>query len=347
MLPVVLLLALRQSGPVTIPASDPHIRYIGRWDFRDPSGPRAEWPASEIEIRFRGQGMSATFSPSPDYWVEEVDDKVKGKIQFLDTLPHVLAASLPGGFHTIRLVKATEAFVGIGQPLSFSTDATTRLLIAPPGRRRLEVIGDSISCGYGDEGANEKEHFKPETENAYLSYGAIAARELHMQFTDIAWSGRKMWPDNTIPAIYDLALPTDPESIWRFGMRGPDVIVINLATNDFGKGVPEEKGWTTAYSDFIARVRTHAPSARVYLAAGPMMNDAWPPNTNALTVLRRYLKEIVDDRAAAGDRNCAIIDFGAQDAARDGLGSDYHPSLATHKRMAEKLVETIKADQQR
>ncbi len=72
------------------------------------------------------------------------------------------------------------------------------------------MIGDSISCGYGNEGKSQNEHFSPDTENARDAYGAIAARRLGADYACVAWSGRKMWPDNTVPEIYDRALPQDP-----------------------------------------------------------------------------------------------------------------------------------------
>jgi lysophospholipase L1-like esterase len=147
-----------------------------------------------------------------------------------------------------------------------------------------------------------------------------------------------MWPDNTIPSIYDLSLPTDTGSVWRFKQRPPDVILINLATNDFGRAAPQRQGWTAAYAGFIGHLRRHDPKARVYCAIGPMMSG------QSVTTLREYLHDVLDARASAGDRNIAIIDFGVQDREKNGLGSDWHPSLKTHRQMGEQLAATVKAD---
>src|SRR5579862_4273348 len=57
MLPMLIGLALGQE-PTEVPPTDPHIRYIGRWDFRDPQGPRAEWSASAFEFRFQGKQVT-------------------------------------------------------------------------------------------------------------------------------------------------------------------------------------------------------------------------------------------------------------------------------------------------
>ena len=97
-----------------------------------------------------------------------------------------------------------------------------------------------------------------------------------MRPSGVAWSGRKMWPDNNIPAIYDRALPTDPTSRWDFARWTPDSVLINLATNDFGAGVPDADQWTAAYAAFVRRVRTNYPKATIYLSSGPMMSDDYP-----------------------------------------------------------------------
>ena len=75
-----------------------------------------------------------------------------------------------------------------------------------------------------------------------------------------------------------------------------------------------------------------------------MMSDDYPPHAQHLTILRGYLKDILAMREAKGDQNCAILDMGVQDGAADGLGSDYHPSLKTHAKMAAKLESALKTD---
>ena len=183
-----------------------------------------------------------------------------------------------------------------------------------------------------------------DTENAYMTYGAITARAVGADLVDIAWSGRKMWPDNSIPEVYDYALPADPNTKWDLSQQIPGAIVINLATNDFGKANPDEKGWTEAYASFIGRLRKRAPKARIYCATGPMMSDNWPPKTKALSTLHRYLEEVVKLRAEAGDKNIALIDFEIQNEQRDGIGSAWHPNVRTHTNMANRLTAALHAD---
>lgn len=330
--------------PVAVAATDTHVRYVGRFDTRDTAGPRCTWSASTVALKFQGTDLNVKLNEQGhDRWQVEVDGAPTTVLE-PESGAHVypVAAGLPDAAHTVLLVKATEGFVGITQFLGFELNAGGKLLPNPPARRRIEVIGDSISCAYGNEGANQNEHFSPKTENAYYSYGDIAARKLGADYDCVAYSGRKMWPDNTIGELYDRALTDDAASQWDFSKWSPDVIVINLATNDFGKAIPEEAGWTTAYEAFIKRLRTHYPRAVVYCAIGTMMGD-WSPTNKPLTTLRAYLKKIVSDMAAAGDLRVHVIDFGTQDM-KNGLGSDWHPSKKTHEIMAAQLVETLRHD---
>ena len=328
----------------SIQPTDPRIRYIGRFDTRDTSGPRCAWPASAVEIEFQGTDLKATLKDTGQDFLEVVIDGKPTQalpLQKAETI-YDIATNLAQGRHKVELVKRTETFVGTAQFLGYQVRGT--LLPAKKPKHILEVIGDSISCGYGNEGKVKEEHFSPSTENASLTYGAIASRKLNADFVDVAWSGRTMWPSNSIPEIYDLAIASDKSSRWDLQQEIPDVIVINLATNDFGKGNPDEKGWTEAYASFIGRLRSRAPRARIYCTSGPMMSDNWPPKTQALTTLKRYLQQIVRLRAAAGDKNIAILNFEVQNEQRDGIGADWHPNLKTHQNMADRLAQTIHTD---
>ena len=245
---------------------------------------------------------------------------------------------LPGtGLHRVRFIKKTEAFVGIISWKSFRAATFAR---PDSPKRHLEIIGDSISCGYGNLGPNQNAHFSADTEDAYQTYGSIAGRAVNAETWIHAWSGRKMAPDNTIPDIYDLTIPTEADRKWSFQGDAPQAILINLATNDFGQGNPEEKSWTAAYEKFIARLRARAPKAMIYCATGSMMSDAYPPGNKALSTLKGYLDRMV---ARIGDTHVKRIDFDPQ-RMEDGIGSDWHPSVKTHTIMAAKLTEALRRD---
>ena len=99
-----------------------------------------------------------------------------------------IAQGLAAGTHVVELYRRTEASQGEAQFLGF--DFGSGKLLSPPAAkaRRIELVGDSISCGYGDEGANQSCPFTADTENHYLSYGALAARAVDAELITVAWS---------------------------------------------------------------------------------------------------------------------------------------------------------------
>ncbi len=329
--------------PQEIRPDNPGIRYIGRFDTRDAAGPRAAWSNSAVEVHFRGAAANIKLkSGGRDQYQVIVNGKPTTVLKPTSgTALYCLAANLPAGEHAVQLVKRTEAHTGVFQVLGVQLEQAAELL--PPNKvdRRVEVIGDSISCGYGNEAANQNQHYTPDTQNGYLTYGALAARCFGADFHCIAWSGRKLWPDYTLPSIYDRILPDDEASHWDAAGKAPQVVLINLATNDFGKGVPDEKGWTGAYVAFIATIRKACPEAHIFLASGSMMSDSWPPNIKALSTLKGYLDKVAGELTQGGDKRIHRVDFDPQDGNRDGLGGDWHPNLKTHNLMAGKLVEAI------
>ena len=329
--------------PVAIAWNDPSLQLQGRFDGRDAAGPRFAWPASTIALRFRGTALNVRMRDgSANRWQVEVDGKPTSVLQMREG-EHLyrVAQGLPDGEHTVRLVKATEAIFGTSQLLGFELSQGARMLPVAAPTRRLEVIGDSISAGYGNEAASKEEHFSAQTQNAYFTYGAMAARALGAGYTCVAWSGKKMWPDNTLPEFYDRALPQDAASTWGFEAK-PQAVVINLATNDFAAGIPQEAGWKAGYAAFIARVRAKYPQAQIYCAIGPMMGD-WGPGDKPLSTLRAWMASIVRAENERGDSHVKVLDFGSQDAA-NGFGADWHPSIKTHQLMAQQLIQTLRAD---
>ncbi len=74
-----------------------------------------------------------------------------------------------------------------------------------------------------------------------------------------------------MPERYRRALPERAASIWDFSRFVPDAVLINLGTNDFGKGDPGA-AFQSAYLKFVTDLRAHYAKARFYLALGPMLS---------------------------------------------------------------------------
>jgi lysophospholipase L1-like esterase len=331
--------------PVAIAPASSQIRYSGRFD-KGGSAPKCSWSASAVTLKFSGERLNVRLNGTTDkdHFEVVIDGVPAGVLQVQSgshryaVYPVASAAASPVP-HTITLFKRTEARLGITTIEGFEVAKGGRLLSLPAApKRRIEVIGDSISCGYGNEGANEKEKFTPATENAYLTYGAMAARKFGADYTCIAWSGRTMWPGNTMNEVYDRTLPTDTASRWNFSQWTPDVVVINLSSNDFAPKVfPEEEGWVKGYRAFIARVRKNYPRAVIYCTSSPML---WAERDK---VSRQYLHRIVDEENKSGDKKVHFLDFKTQNPA-NGLGAAWHPNVKTQGIMAENLADALERD---
>lgn len=332
--------------PVDIAPADSRLYYIGRFDQSDPAGPRFAWSHSMLKLRFRGTDLQLKLNEQKEaYYDVIVDGQPNRKITVEPGVSVCdIARGLPSADHQVSIVRRAEAFTGISQIQGLYLNEGGQLLETPRLSRRIEVIGDSITCGYGNEAENEKSKFKPSEENAYWTYGAVAAREVGAEYVCVAWSGKKMWPNNSIPEIYDRTIPMDANSTWDYSRSQPDAVVINLATNDFGGGVPDEAQWTAAYKAFVKRIRGNYPKAMIYMASGSMMSDGWPPEKKVLSTLKNYLQRIEDELRAEGETRIGQIHFEPQNREVDGIGADWHPSVKTQVKMGQKLAEALKKD---
>ena len=328
-----------------ISPADPLVRYLGRFDRADAAGPRCAWSASTVAITLSGGSLSVKFKEGgKNFWQVVVNGEASSVLE-LQPGEHVypVVSNLPAGRHVIELVKRTEASVGVTQFLGLRIDDNAKLLPTPARPRRVEVIGDSISCGYGNEAPGKEIHFAPATENAWLTYGALAAREVGADYVCVAWSGKKLWPDNSILDYYDRVLPAPAEVRWDFASWIPDVVIINLGTNDFrGKTNPDEAGWVAAYVSFIKQIRARYPRAPIYCVLGPMISD-WPSDRKPRTTILGYFPKVIEQANAVGGAPVRFIDFGVQ-KPENGYGADWHPSLKTHALMAVQLAATLKKD---
>ncbi len=325
--------------------SPPSLRWIGR---SEPiaNGVRFDWPGTGFIARFSGTSASVhltttLFSAPADYYEVVVDD---GAPKLLTTASgahdYDLASGLAAGTHTVTLWRRTEPLgssVDVG-PVTFGGG----VLLAPPpsSNKRIEIVGDSISVGFGVECKTQSEAFTYPTENNYGTYQAVAGRTLGADVVTLAWSGIGMYRDvgggmtDQMPVRYQRAVAHENTSTWNFANFTPDAVIVHLGTNDFAHGDPGQP-FVQAYVDFVKNVRMRYPNARIYCAVSPMVGGS------NRTLLQGYVKQVVSARAANGDTNLAVIEFAEPTSTGWGCG---HPNAATHQVMGALLQQTLKTD---
>jgi lysophospholipase L1-like esterase len=325
-----------------VKTSKPSIKYVGRFDFSDPAGPKFSWPASTITANFEGSEASVKIKSSGDNWFNIIIDNNIYKTFNVNKTSKTLklASGLSFGKHTVTIVKRTESCVGTAQFLGFDF-GTGKLLEAPQSSaRRIEFIGDSTTSGYGNEGKNQYVHFLSKTENAYMTYSSITARNLGAEQHLIAASGKGLVVNgdnskiNTIRDLYLRTIFEDSKKQWNFSNWTPQVVVINLGSNDMFKRVDKDS-FKNGYKNFIFNIRKKYPDAHIFCTVGPMLYG------ELLKKNRECVQNMVNELNSSGDYGVHFVEFPHQTAA-DGYGSDGHPSVKTHQKMANVLTEAIR-----
>lgn len=321
-----------------------HARYIGRLDWTDPKGPILSWAGSSIAIRFQGSAidLNMIISERADSWLDiRLDGGAPRKYHVgEDGGVLTIARGLDNTVeHTIEIYKRTEAMFGTIQFLGVSLPEGGMFLTPPPHlKRKIEIIGDSISAGSGNEGKNGDPNIA-EHENNSSAYGTIAARALDAEHHTIAVSGIGLTVNygdervNTMKDQYERLNPLHSESKWVFENWIPDVVVINLGTNDNNYTI-ERDYFIRTYTSFVSRIRNRYGSAAIFMTLGPFQTS---PVKEHIGDAFNHIRHV-----GAGDENVHFFLFDEANAERDGMGETGHPTVITHALMAEQLVNEIK-----
>jgi hypothetical protein len=320
------------------------VRFLGRVDTSDPSAPRFAWSGSGFVATVNGTKISVKLtSENSDAFYQPVVDGTPGtrfSIAAGTTATTVLGDGLPAGDHTVELYRESEGMYGDSVFLGF-TDGM--LKGAPAGSGRLiEVVGDSISAGYGNLG-NEVHPpwdntctFSLDTQSAYQAYDMKLGRVLDAEVSIVARSGWGMYRDlsgstsGNVPSVYGDTVGTNATPAWSFA-RKADAVLVDLGTNDSAPGDPGQP-YEDAYVAFLKTVRGHYPDAWIFLTIGPMTSDPM------LTTMRTHIANVV---TTFGDPKVVKIDIPTQDASTTGC--DYHPNVNEDQAMADALAPVIKS----
>lgn len=341
--------AVDAGDATTIPTAPYHV--TGRFDGRDPAGPKIAWSGTSIRASFTGTGLSVklreTGRDGTDWFEVSIDGQAPKAFETGPSESYEVATGLAAGTHTVVLTKRTEPLVGEAQFLGFEPKDGAIVPTPAPTGHRIEMVGDSITAGYGILGFNPCP-FEAKTESEPAAWGALASAELGALHSTVAWSGMGVLrndsgdKNNQMPVRYDRALPHDETSTWDHAKFHPELVVVNLGTNDFATGDPGA-AFQAAYVAFLKDIRTKHPEAYVAVATSPMLTDSFPADEKRRTKSLAALDAIVAARKADGDTKIALLAIDEQ-VSSDLYGCDFHPSKDTAKKMADKLVAFAKAN---
>jgi lysophospholipase L1-like esterase len=343
-----------ESAQLFLPDQE-DIRYSGRVDMSNLQAPVLMGSASFVELSFSGDSCQVLLQklnpPGEHNYVSiELDGDDLGRIRLeADTMSlYTLRATSPGAeTHSLKIFKATEAQNG---NIAFGGVKSVDLQpLAPPSPRKIEFIGNSITCGMGiawkeipcDSGVWYDQH------HAYWAYGPRVSRALDADFMLSSVSGIGMYRNwnslsPTMPDVYEnMYLDTDESQAWDFSRFRPDLVSIALGTNDFslGDGVKERLPFDSAqyvssYIGFVNTVYSKYPDSQLCLLTSPMVTgEKGVLFANCLRAVQQHFRQERPEK-----KKIAIYDFNAIDP--HGCGD--HPDKEDHAQMAEALLPFYK-----
>ena len=178
------------------------------------------------------------------------------------------------------------------------------------------------------------------------TYGPIIARFLQADWLLSAVSGIGMtrnWnsPGPTMPEVYEhFYLNADSISFWEVSHFVPDLVSINLGTNDFSEGDGSYKRaeldstkFVNDYIQFIRLIRKRHPQAQICCLGSPVFSGEKNIRlTNYLSMVVQYMKKVEND-----DKVHLFSFSGSYNQGCTG-----HPDQEEHQKMAEDLLPFIR-----
>lgn len=363
------------------------LQYSGRIDFDDKKAPVMVYAGSFVKVRFTGNTCRVKLANKRNWAIDSMGviiDGVQGKIILAedkdaheyDLVGDLMAIEvdaedgtltldapisvLDDGEHEVMLFKRMDggahyvSFLGF----EFDDDAILSRPEALPSRR-IEVVGDSVSCGEVSEAVHCVAMSDPENNdgffsNSWYSYSWQIARrfgaELHITSQGgISLFDKTGWfngPDDLrgVESCYDKLEYNPPlgEKPYDCSSWKPQVIVVAIGQNDATPvdimkddydGEAATK-WRAGYKRFLEKLQSLYDGVTIICATTLLMHD---PNWD------KAIGEVVDDinRDIIGD---VKNDFGVSRKAvhhfmykRNGAATPGHPRIPEHNEMAEEL----------
>ena len=304
---------------------------------------RYQWPGLYFETRFTGSGVYFRTGPGDVILQVSVDGTPVGKL-VKPARGLYLVDGLTAGTHTVRVDAVTEAQAGANEFGGFALAPSGKPVKSESRRWQMEFIGDSHTVGYGNTSTTRDctgDEVWATTDNSQ-AFGPKVAKHYDADYQVNAISGRGIVRNynggggDPLPVAYPFAL-LDHSARYDDAGWHPQVIVIALGTNDFSTPLNAGEKWATrdelhadyesTYVKFIEGLRARNPNAFIIVWATDMAEHE----------IEREAGKVVAALQAKGDKR---IDFIPVDSLAM-TGCHWHPSLADHDVIANKLVHFI------
>lgn len=348
-----------------IELDDSRLYYHGR-TFDVDNGVGIDWSnsgvslnvkASQVKMALKAQNGSNATQGNRSYVQVYVNGEKSQKILLKDGEHYYdIATELnPQEVTEIKVLKVTEANFSYVDLKNISVRGS----VEPIDRKvkKIEVIGDSISAGYGILSEANAKGFKAVEEDSTYTYAALLADKLDAELTLLASSGSGVFMDssglksgesknnkaaNVWPDMYDYSIVArgqrgsaqSTSKKWDFTNDHPDIILVNLGTNDAANVAKLSQddlnsGVSQAVESFLTKLTTIHPNAKIVWCYGLMNNK-----------LTNVIQDAVESFAKTNDK-VFFIELPKQYEFSDVTGADSHPNAVTHQKVADYIYERL------
>jgi len=363
---VISVLAKKNTGLYTFEPTKSNVKILGRANYQD----GYLWFAltdSGIEYSFNGKttiinvtaDTRAHSEETPAYIGIYADGEVYQKTLIKEKNTQFTVNFDNKGKHTVTFIKLSESERGSIRINEIRADVN-KIKPTAEKNKKIEFIGDSITCAYGVDGT-ETDHYATDTQDGTKSYAYLTAKKFDADYSIYAHSGfailscvsfdGERTPMSTIPPIYDkLGFTFGPNEFddgtyelhtteWNLKEYTPDLIVINLGTNDASyfvtideSKVPSEKvAFIQTYVDFLSQLRSYYPKAEILCTYGIMGQEIY---TEIEQAVNTYIE-------STDDKHVNIYKFNVYNIEKNGLGADGHPNVQSQIDAAHELIDVI------
>lgn len=318
---------------------DGKIRMLGR-TLTDKNSQTMDWTCSGFEFEYTGEGtITANITTgNVSRLVVDINGTVTTETARRGTGNVEIATGLTNGTYKIKVYKVTEANGYLTKLNSLSYDKNGTLKATKEADLKFEFIGDSITCG---------NQINSETgdEDGYGAYASVLARAYGADWNTISCSGRGLmegynseegWAGSRNAQMKDVfdyvSYFRDKDTVYDYSYQ-PDVLVINIGSNDLGADIMNQFG--TTMSDFCDEVKAFAQKVRAKYT-----------DTKIIWCYGTYYNNADADQYAAAvaslkDDNMTFVNFPQLLGGKDG-----HPNYVQQTRMAKilsaKVAEILK-----
>lgn len=314
--------------------SSTYIVFRGR-NQKDEQGVSLYYTGSGFDVKFKGDHIYLTLFAEFEEEIKKpyVYIELKSKKQLITYdkslnlgINHIEIKDLIADVYELSFYKRTEEIMSKTRLLSIDTSGEF-LKIEDQKQLRIEFIGDSTACGFGNLSDNPNDPFQTADEDGMQAYPILTAKNLNAYFEIIAVSGiglyKSIYADFTMPKIYDLLTVNTQKKHIHHEF---DWIVIGLGSNDNSymkflvepSVIIEQENFILHYMKFLSSMRKTHPNAKILCLSQKERQE------HVHTCIKRAVSKFNDEK-------CYHLTLDAIKKS-DGMGAQYHPTVKTHKR---------------